>query len=149
LILLSVRMRKQPILVEVQLGGEIAKSELQSRVKILLTTRKGAQILPSVRMSKQPILGIVLWALKWARQNFLKQTCPAQEPQKSACHTFRDLSVHTDRQTDGHTDMTRSTWLVILIKFIYILWVRKRFLLPVIYFPTNLVYFYSTSNLKS
>jgi len=43
-------------------------------------------------------------------------------------------------RTDGQTDMARSTRLVILIKNIYILWGRKRFLLPVTYFPTNLVY---------
>jgi len=55
-------------------------------------------------------------------------------------HSFRDLSVHTDRRTDGQTDMARSTRLVILIKNIYTLWGRKRFLLPVTYFPTNLVY---------
>jgi len=36
--------------------------------------------------------------------------------------------------------MARSTRLVILIKDIYTLWGRKRFLLPVTYFPTNLVY---------
>jgi len=36
--------------------------------------------------------------------------------------------------------MARSTRLVILIKKIYTLWGRKRFLLPVTYFPTNLVY---------
>jgi len=36
--------------------------------------------------------------------------------------------------------MARSTWLVILIKNIYTLWGRKRFLLPVTYFPKNLVY---------
>jgi len=41
---------------------------------------------------------------------------------------------------DGQTDMARSTRLVILIKNIYTLWGRKRFLLPVTYFPTNLVY---------
>jgi len=33
-----------------------------------------------------------------------------------------------------------TTRLVILIKNIYALWDRKRFLLPVTYFPTNLVY---------
>jgi len=49
-------------------------------------------------------------------------------------------------RTDGQTDMARSTRLVILIKNIYTLWSRKRFLLPVTYFPTNLVYVYSTSN---
>jgi len=36
--------------------------------------------------------------------------------------------------------MARSTRLVILIKKMYTLWGRKRFLLPVTYFPTNLVY---------
>jgi len=36
--------------------------------------------------------------------------------------------------------MARSTRLVILIKNIYTLWGRIRFLLPVTYFPTNLVY---------
>jgi len=36
--------------------------------------------------------------------------------------------------------MARSTRLVILIKNIYTLWGQKRFLLPVTYFPTNLVY---------
>jgi len=43
-------------------------------------------------------------------------------------------------RTDGQTDMARSTWLVILIKNIYTLLGRKRILLPVTYFPTNLVY---------
>jgi len=55
-----VRENKQPILGVVLLGGKIAKSELLSRFKILLTTRKGARILLSVRMSKQPILVVVL-----------------------------------------------------------------------------------------
>jgi len=36
--------------------------------------------------------------------------------------------------------MARSTRLVILIKNIYTLWGRKRFLLPATYFPKNLVY---------
>jgi len=38
------------------------------------------------------------------------------------------------------TDKARSPWLVILIKSIYTLWGRKRFLLPFTYFTTNLVY---------
>jgi len=46
----------------------------------------------------------------------------------------------TDRRSDGQTDMARSTRLVILIKNIHTLWGRKRFLLPVTYFRTNLVY---------
>jgi len=40
------------------------------------------------------------------RGTLLKQTCAAQEAQESACqsqhsrsYSFRDLSVHTDRQT--------------------------------------------------
>jgi len=36
--------------------------------------------------------------------------------------------------------MARSTRLVILTKIIYTLWGRKRFILPVTYFPTNLLY---------
>jgi len=50
--------------------------------------------------------------------------------------------------------MARSTRLVILIKNIYIyniLWGRKRFLPPVTYFPTNLVYPFTlrvTSNIR-
>jgi len=36
--------------------------------------------------------------------------------------------------------MARSTRLVILIKNVYTLWGRKRFLLPVTYFPANLVH---------
>jgi len=36
--------------------------------------------------------------------------------------------------------MARSTRLVILMKNIYTLWGRKRFLLPATYYPTNLVY---------
>jgi len=43
-------------------------------------------------------------------------------------------------RTGGQTDMARLTRLVILIKNIYTLRGRKRFLLPITYFPTNLVY---------
>jgi len=39
--------------------------------------------------------------------------------------------------------MARLTRLVIMIKNIYTLWGRKRFLLTVTYFPTNLVYHYT------
>jgi len=46
-------------------------------------------------------------------------------------------------RTDGQMDMARSIRLVILIKNIYTLWGRKRFLLPVTYFPTNLVYHFT------
>jgi len=43
-------------------------------------------------------------------------------------------------RTDGQTDMARSTRLLIMIHNIYTSWGRKRFLLPVTYFPMNLVY---------
>jgi len=52
-----------------------------------------------------------LWALEWAWQGgtLLNQTCAAQEAQESASqisiagfYSFRDLSVHTDKRTDGH-----------------------------------------------
>jgi len=42
-------------------------------------------------------------------------------------------------RTDGQADMAISIRLVILIKNIYTIWCRKRFLLPVTYFPTNVV----------
>jgi len=38
------------------------------------------------------------------------------------------------------TNMARSNRLVIIIKNVYTLWGRKRFLLPVTYFPMNLLY---------
>jgi len=55
---------KQPILGVVLLDGEIAKCELQSRLKTLLTTWRGAWILFFVRVNKQPILGVVLLGAK-------------------------------------------------------------------------------------
>jgi len=45
--------------------------------------------------------------------------------------------------TDRQTDMARSTRLVIPFKNIYTLWGRKRFLLSVTYFPTNLVHHFT------
>jgi len=52
-------------------------------------------------------------------------------------YSFRYYSVHTDRKTDeqkgGHGQID-------LNKNICTLWGRKRFILPVTYFPTNLVY---------
>jgi len=50
-----------------------------------------------------------------------------------------DSEISAFIRTDGQTDMARSTRLVILLKNIYTLWGRKRFLLPVTRFPTNLV----------
>jgi len=49
-------------------------------------------------------------------------------------------TIHFIIRTDRQADMARSTRLVILIKNINTLWGRKRFLLPVTYFSTNLVY---------
>jgi len=43
-------------------------------------------------------------------------------------------------RTDGQADMARSIQIVILIQNLYTLWGRKRFLLPVTYFLTNLVF---------
>jgi len=48
--------------------------------------------------------------------------------------------VPRSQRSSGQTDIARLTRLVILIKNICTLWGRKRFLLPVTYFPTNLVY---------
>jgi len=57
-------------------------------------------------------------------------------------NTFQQKFFSTMKivDADRQTDMARSTRLVILINNIYTLWGRKRFLLPVTYLPTNLVY---------
>jgi len=62
-----------------------------------------------------------LWALEWAwhaAETNLRcvRSLGICMPNPSSSHSFRDLSVHPDRQTDGKTDMARSTRLVILIK---------------------------------
>jgi len=64
-----------------------------------------------------------------------RRTDLSVHPDRQTDGQYRDLSVHPDGQTDH---MGRSTRLVILIKNIYTLW--KRLLLPVTYFPKNLVY---------
>jgi len=69
-----------------------------------------------------------------------KSTCQFPTHRASEISAFIRTDGQTDRRTDGQTDMARSTRLVILIKNIYNLWDRKRFVLPVTYFPTNLVY---------
>jgi len=88
---------------------------------------------------------------------------------------FTHLRVHTDRRTEGRTeisafirtdrqtlsrsqrshgqmdiktDMARSTRLVILIKNIYTLCGRKRFLLPTTYFSPNTIYHLSIKNIN-
>jgi len=53
-------MSKQPILGVVPLDGEIAKCELQSWLKTLLTPWRGAWILFFVRVNQQPIQIVVL-----------------------------------------------------------------------------------------
>jgi len=93
-----------------------------------------------------------LWALEWAWHSAVTNLRCAgisgicmPNPSIVAC-LFSEISafIRTDEQTYvrtvGQTDMARSTRLMILIKNIYSLWGRKRFLLPVTYFPTNLVY---------
>jgi len=55
----------------------------------------------------------------------------------SLLYSFRDLNVHPDGQTGGHAWIDSASdpdqdYIT--------LWGRKRFLLPVTYFPTNLVY---------
>jgi len=65
-----------------------------------------------------------LWALKWAwhiAETNLRcvRSSGICTPNSLALRSFRDLSVYPDGQTDGQTDMARSTRLVILIKSIY------------------------------
>jgi len=101
-----------------------------------------------------------LWASEWAwRRAETNLHCVRSS---GICNQIPiSAFIRTDRRSDGQTDMARSTRVVILIKSIYTLWGRKRFILPVTYCPTNLVYpftlfcilsdepsipFYSTSN---
>jgi len=85
-----------------------------------------------------------LWALEWAWQsaetNLRCVRCSGicTPNLNSLAPIVSEISafIRTDRQTG----MARSTRLVILIKNIYTLLGWKRLLLPVTYFPTNLVY---------
>jgi len=54
-----------------------------------------------------------LWALEWAWHLALRKKLrnPHAKSQYPSSYSFRDLIVHTDRQTDGQTDMSRSTIL--------------------------------------
>jgi len=54
--------------------------------------------------------------------------------------------IRTDGQTYRQTDIARSTRLVILIKNIYTLWGRKRFLLTFTLSDESSIPIYSTSN---
>jgi len=79
-----------------------------------------------------------LWGLEWAWHSaetnlrcrvgvaLLKQTCAAQEAQESDSLALIVLEI--------------SAFIRILIKNIYTLRGRKRFFLPVTYFPTNELY---------
>jgi len=108
----------------------------------------------NVKTVRATVLG-GLWALEWAchsaetnlRCAGISGIC-TPSPRIVACIVSEILAfMRTDGQTDGRTDgQTDMVLILILIKNIYTLWGRKRFLLPVTYFPTNLVYFYSTSN---
>jgi len=83
-----------------------------------------------------------LWALEWAWHS-TETNLRCVRSSGICTPNLNSLALRSQRssgQTEGQTDMARSTWLVILIKNIYTLWGRKRFLLPVTYFPTNLVY---------
>jgi len=85
-----------------------------------------------------------LWALEWswhiAETNLrcVRSSGICMPNLNSLAPIVSEISafIRTDRQTD----IARSTRLVILIKNIYTLWGRKRFLLPVTYFPTKIVY---------
>jgi len=79
-----------------------------------------------------------LWTLEWAwhsaKTNLrcVRSSGICTPNLNSLALIVSEISAFT-----GETDMVRSTRIVILIKNIYTLWGRKRFLLPV---PTNLVY---------
>jgi len=62
-----------------------------------------------------------------------QQTCAATLSIESVC-------FYSSWNLDVYTDMAKSTRLLILIKNIYTLYSRKRFLLPVTYFSSNLEY---------
>jgi len=90
-----------------------------------------------------------LWALEWAwhiRVTKLALRIKLRnlnlKSQFSIFDSFRDIHVHIYDFLKFVGGLWALGWarLVILIKNIYTLWGRKRFLLPVKYFLTNLVY---------
>jgi len=83
----------------------------------MITKKWSKNFYSSIKTVGVTVLG-GLWACRPAETNKSKL---------SGFCSFRDLSAHTTR-------------LVILIENMYTLWGRKRFLLLVTYFPTNLVY---------
>jgi len=85
-----------------------------------------------------------LWAFKWAWH--LAETNMSCAGISGICMPNTSIlalivsEISAFILTNRQTDMSRSTRLVILIKNICSLWGRKRFLLPLSYFPTNLVF---------
>jgi len=74
-----------------------------------------------------------LWAVEWAwnlalRKNLRNLHAKSQLP---SSYSFRDVSVHTDKRTDGHNQIDSASDPD--QEYIY-------FLLPLTYFPTILVY---------
>jgi len=81
-----------------------------------------------------------LWALEWARHS-VETNLRCVRSSGICTPNLNSLAlIVSEISAFRQTDMVRSTRLVILIKNIYTLWGRKRFLLLVTYFPTNLVY---------
>jgi len=79
-----------------------------------------------------------LWALEWAWHIGETNSGICMPNLISLAFIVSEISAFF--RTDRQTDMARSTPLLILTKNKYTLWGRKRFLLPVAYFPTNRVY---------
>jgi len=96
------------------------------------------------------ISGRHIWALEWAwhtdETNLRCARSSGNYMPSPNILAFVVSKISAFIRTDRQTDMARSTQLVTLIKNIYTLWGRKRFILPVTYFPANLVYLYSMRN---
>jgi len=114
----------------------------------------------NVKTVRATVLG-GLWALEWAchsaetnlRCAGISGIC-TPSPRIVACIVSEILAfMRTDGQTDGRTDgQTDMVLILILIKNIYTLWGRKRFLLPVTYFSypdQEYIYFMGSETLPS
>jgi len=106
-------------------------------MKIAGVTSLGGGSIDSIKTVGATVL-CGLWALEWAWHS--AETNLRCVRSSGICMPNHNSLALIVSDTDRQTDMARSTRLVILIKNIYSLWGRKRFLLPVTYFPTNLVY---------
>jgi len=80
-----------------------------------------------------------LWAWHAAEINLRRVRCSGICMPNPSIVALIVSEISAFIRTDGQTDMAGSTLPVILIKNIYTLWGRKRFLLRVTHFPTNLV----------